>query len=69
MKTTVWDTQPHVLYECNICSCLHPWNWNSDCRDDTNRYGDTQDYAEKYNVSQYDITVVEWEDRIEADSE
>jgi hypothetical protein len=27
----------HALYECGICSCYHPWNWDADCRDDANR--------------------------------
>lgn len=56
------------LYECGICSCLHPWNFNGDCRDDDNRYGDTLDYVEKHGVKDNDIDVVSWQDRLDADS-
>ena len=24
-------------YECGICDHLHPWEFNGDCRDDSNR--------------------------------
>ncbi len=60
-------TQTHVLYECGICSSLHPWNWNGDCREDENRYGDEQDYAEKFNVAKFDIEVRSMDERLTAD--
>lgn len=25
-------------YECGICSCFHPVEWNGDCREDEHRY-------------------------------
>lgn len=25
-------------YECGICDCIHPREWNGDCRDDANRF-------------------------------
>lgn len=25
-------------YECGICECLHPRNWDGDCRDNANRF-------------------------------
>jgi hypothetical protein len=25
-------------YECGICSCFHPIEWDADCRDDANRF-------------------------------
>lgn len=25
-------------YECGICECLHPLQWDGDCRDDANRF-------------------------------
>lgn len=58
----------HTLYECGICDCLHPWDWNGDCRDDANRYADAGDYAERNGVSEYDIDVLPMEDRLEADN-
>lgn len=27
-----------IYYECGICGCWHPWDWNGDCRDDKNRF-------------------------------
>lgn len=57
------------LFECGICSCLHPWEFTGDCRDDSNRYGDSLDYAERNGVSDYDIDVLPMEDRVAADAE
>lgn len=56
-----------VLYECDICGGVHPWNWSGDCRDDANRYADAEDYAEHNGVSVYDIEVRSMDDRAEAD--
>ncbi len=25
-------------YECGICNCLHPLEWNGDCREDAARF-------------------------------
>lgn len=61
------ETKPHTLYRCGICECLHPWEWNGDCREDDYRYGDTQDYAEKHVVHERDIDVLGWGDRLEED--
>ena len=30
------------FYECGICSCYHPANWDGDCRDDANRFATDQ---------------------------
>jgi hypothetical protein len=27
-----------VYYLCGICGAHHPWRWNGDCRDNTNRF-------------------------------
>ena len=29
-------------YECSICDHLHPWEFNGDCRDDSNRFCDDE---------------------------
>ena len=29
-------------YECGICNCYHPADWDGDCRDDSNRFTDDQ---------------------------
>jgi len=26
------------FYRCGICDCLHPENFDGDCRDDSNRF-------------------------------
>lgn len=60
-----------TLYECGICSSLHPWDWDGDCREDANRYFDEQDYAERNNLdwpsSASLIEVRSMEERVEAD--
>ena len=59
-----------ILYECGICSCWHPWEWNGDCREDANRYADPEDYAERLHLSRLefnDIHLRSMDDRIEAD--
>ena len=58
----------HVLYECGICSCLHPWEWDGDCREDANRYCDESDYAERNGIEDvWSIEVREMAERLEAD--
>ncbi len=57
----------HILYECGICSCYHPWKWSGDCRDDANRYGSPEEYAEHYSLTSWDIEVRSMEDRLAAD--
>lgn len=27
-----------LFYNCGICDCYHPAEWNGDCRDDANRF-------------------------------
>ena len=43
-------TSMRILYECDICSCYHPWTFNGDCRDDANRFGTPEDYEAKYSL-------------------
>ena len=61
--------RPHVLYECGICSGYHPWSWNGDCRDDANRFGGIDEYAERHSVPEIDIEVRTMDERVEADAE
>ncbi len=58
----------HILYECDICGSLHPWDWNGDCRDDENRYGDEADYAQAHDISAYSVAVRSMEDRLYEDA-
>jgi len=59
-------TTKHILYECGICGCYHPWDWNGDCRDDANRiFPDT--YAERLGIDEFDIEVRSMDERVEAD--
>lgn len=57
-----------ALYECGICDCLHPWNFDGDCRDDSNRFGAPEEYAEKIGVAEDEIEIMLWEQRTENDS-
>jgi len=27
-----------TFYDCGICECYHPADWDGDCRDDANRF-------------------------------
>ncbi len=60
-------TTKAVLYECDICNCLHPWDWDSDCRDDKNRYASAQDYAVRNNIDVEGVEVRPMCDRIAKD--
>jgi len=57
------------LYECGICSAYHPWEWAGDCREDVNRFGAPEDYAEKTGQKENDIEVLSMEDRVREDCE
>lgn len=48
-------------YECEICDYIHPWQWNGDCRDNSNRL--TMDVIEPEDI------VLTMEDRLTADQE
>ena len=65
-----------VLYECDICSGLHPWGWDGDCREDKNRFASVEDYVERegapYQAGMEALTVKDIEvkpmcDRLAAD--
>lgn len=38
------------FYECGICNCYHPADWDGDCRDDANRLN-PDDLDQKYGLS------------------
>lgn len=54
------------MYECGICDHYHPWSFRGDCRDDRNRFGDPQEYAQRVHTSIYHVDVYSMEDRINA---
>ena len=56
-----------ILYECDICSGLHPWDWNGDCRDNANRYADVEDYCERNGLSPWSVEVRTMDERVAAD--
>ena len=60
-------TTKHVIYECGICGCYHPWDFGDDCRDDRNRYGDPEEYAVAHEITEYDVEVRSMTERVEAD--
>lgn len=60
--------QAHVIYECGICGCYHPWNWDGDCRDDANRYATPEDYIEATGCDALFLEVRSMDERVAADS-
>lgn len=57
-----------VIYECGICGAYHPWDWDGDCREDVNRFGDPEEFAEKRGIAIDKVEVRSMDDRVEADS-
>lgn len=57
----------HRLYECGCCECYHPWDWDGDCREDAQRYGSPEEYAEAIGVSAFEVEVLSAEERAAAD--
>ncbi len=53
-----------VFYECGICGHCHPWRWNNDCRDDTNRLT-CSELEDTYGQDGYELRSME--DRVSAD--
>ena len=46
-------TKKPTFYDCGICECYHPADWDGDCRDDENRFNPGQ-LDEKYGVFGWD---------------
>ncbi len=69
MVTLEDSTSRVIIYECGICDCYHPWNWNGDSREDGNRIPSPEEHAEKLGISVLDIEVRSMEDRVVADQE
>jgi len=42
-----------AFYDCGICECYHPAEWDGDCRDDENRFHPGQ-LDDKYGVFGWD---------------
>ena len=57
-----------TIYECGICDCFHPWDWNGDCREDDNRFA-ADEYAARIGVPESELDIRTWDERIEADNE
>ncbi len=47
------------FYECGICSCIHPWDWDGDCRENAARFN-LEDMMD-------DDELLSWKDRVAAD--
>lgn len=54
-----------IIYECGICNCFHPWEWEGDCRDDDNRFA-SDEYAERLGIDEEDLDIRTWDERIDA---
>jgi hypothetical protein len=57
------------LYECGICDCLHPWEFDGDCREDSERYASPEDYAQRHGIKTETIDVLSREERQKADAD
>jgi hypothetical protein len=55
------------IYECGICDHYHPWDFKGDCRDDSNRYGSPEEYAERMKYNPDLVEVLSMQDRINED--
>jgi hypothetical protein len=51
-------------YDCAICGHFHSWDWDGDCRDDTNRF--TYDQLDKLHGPNGYVTL-DMEERVAAD--
>lgn len=52
-------------YECGICECIHPWDWNGDCRDDANRFA-CDELDAKHGALNWELLGMD--DRVAADA-
>lgn len=43
-----------TYYECGICECYHPADWDGDCRDDVHRFW-PEDLDDKHGCDGWDI--------------
>lgn len=57
----------HTLYECEICGCFHPWDFNGDCREDTYRWNSVENYAQASGINPLDVEVLSMDERVAAD--
>lgn len=57
----------HTIYECGICDCYHPWNFDGDCRDDRNRFNSPEAYAKHLGIDEDDLIVRSMDERVNAD--
>lgn len=52
-----------VLYECGICDHVHLWGFTGDCRDDSNRFRDLEDYCQRSGTPEPDVELRTWDER------
>lgn len=63
----------HIIFECGICGCYHPWDFTGDCRDDGNRFATPEDYLEAKCITEFDgfgnlqLEVRSMDERVAAD--
>jgi len=52
------------FYECDICGHCHPWDWDGDCRENSNRF--TNDELDRrYKADGYELASMD--ERLAAD--
>ena len=55
------------FFECGICSCVHPWDFHGDCREDKNRYDTIEEYGERHKRTDFDFELRSMCARLKAD--
>ena len=60
-------TKP-MYVECGCCGPFHRPEFAGDCRDDSNRYGDAEDYAKRRGVALTCIDVRDMAERVASDA-
>ena len=55
----VWEVTempgPHTITECGSCGCYHRADYHGDCRSDSDRYADHEDYAERNGIGESEV--------------
>lgn len=55
-----------ILYECDICGCLHRWEFRGDCREDSQRFADEEDFTQRTGETVADV--LDMDARVAADN-
>lgn len=57
----------YVLYECGICGGLHTWEFDGDCRKDSERFNDVAEFCSTVKCEEPNVEIRSMQDRVDAD--